>query len=87
MILTGCQSTEKRLSEAATRQGYVRAAVILPELPQPCRNEMDLVVPRENEKWRHVQIRWEVVRGNENEIKAACATFYDNLRTRLATVN
>jgi len=84
MISGGCASTNKRLQQAAIQQGQARAAVILPDLPQACRDAIGGVNPKEGEKWRGVQLRWRVVRENENEIKAACAAFYDDLKTRLA---
>ena len=84
VILNGCQTTEKRLHQAAIAQGQARAAVILPDLPQACRDAICSVQPKENEKWRGVQLRWSVVRSNENEIKAACAAFYDDIRARYA---
>ncbi|ASY62548.1 hypothetical protein SJ05684_c10910 [Sinorhizobium sojae CCBAU 05684] len=58
--------------------------MILPDLPQACRDATGVVNPKEGEKWRGVQLRWQVVRENENEIKTACAEFYDQLRQRLA---
>lgn len=83
-ISSGCQTTDKRLKQAAAAEGQARAAVILPSLPEPCRQAMGLVQPNEGEKWRAVQLRWEALRTNENAIKAACAGFYDDIRSRMA---
>lgn len=83
LITGGCTTTNKRLAAAATQQGQARAALILPDLPQACRDAIGIVLPHEGEKWRAVQLRWEVVRANENEIKMACVAFYDDLRARL----
>lgn len=85
--LSGCATTNQRLQQAATQQGQTRAAVILPDLPQACREAIGAVDPKEGEKWRGVQLRWRIVRENENEIKAACASFYDDLKRRLAQSN
>lgn len=82
--LNGCAGTAaRRIQEASTRQGQTNASVILPDLPQACRDAIGIVLPHEGEKWRAVQLRWEVVRANENEIKMACVAFYDDLRARL----
>ena len=81
--LSGCATTGKRLAAAAAAQGQARAAVILPDLPDTCRELMGLVEPREGEKWRAVQLRWEAVRINQNDRTAACTAFYDDLKTRL----
>lgn len=86
MISAGssCVTADRRLHAAAITQGQVKAALNLPDLPQACRDAIGIVIPKEREKWRGVQLRWEVVRENENEIKAACAAFYDELRAKYA---
>lgn len=84
VTLTGCKTTSQRLHDASVTQGQVRALVALPDLPAACREAMGIVQPKEGEKWRAVQLRWQVVRSHQNDRLAACSAFYDQLRDRLA---
>ena len=82
--LSGCKTTDRRLHDAAVTQGQVRAIIALPDLPDACREAMGIVQPKEGEKWRAVQLRWEIIRSHQNERLAACAAFYDDIRARYA---
>ncbi len=74
--LSGYATTDERLTAAAKTQGWAKAAVILPDLPETCRELMGPVEPREGEKWRSVQLGC-------NDRTAACAAFYGDLKIRL----
>lgn len=56
------------------------AGVALPDLPAECRERMGRVVPKEGEKWRWVQKRWEMVAEAADQRAARCAAFYDDTK-------
>lgn len=79
LICSGCATTERRLTVAAGTSGRIAAGVDLPDLPADCREPMGRVVPKEGEKWRWVQKRWEIVADAEDKRTARCAAFYDDV--------
>ena len=79
LICSGCATTERRLTAAASTSGRIAAGVDLPDLPAECRERMARVVPKEGEKWRWVQKRWEIVADNEDRRGERCAAFYDDV--------
>ncbi len=79
LICSGCATTERRLAVAAGTTGRIAAGVDLPDLPAECRERMARVVPKEGEKWRWVQKRWEIVADAEDKRVARCAAFYDDV--------
>jgi hypothetical protein len=56
----------------------------LPPLPEACRKDVGIVIPKKGEKWRAVQLRWEIVAENENDVKKMCADLYEGSAARLA---
>lgn len=82
MALTsaGCTTTEQRLTAAAGTSGTIAAGVNLPDLPAECREPMGRVVPKEGEKWRWVQKRWEMVADAADQRTARCAAFHDDMK-------
>lgn len=85
-ILSGCVTTEQRLVSASATAGAMAAGLNLPQQPDECRVPMDRVVPKEGEKARWVQKRWEIVADQADKRTAYCATFYDDVKTGFATV-
>lgn len=79
LTFAGCTTTEGRLVAASTASGTVAAGVSLPDFPADCREKMPRVVPKDGEKWRWVQKRWEIVADGEDARVARCATFYDQV--------
>ena len=79
LTCSGCATTERRLTVAAGTTGRIAAGVDLPDLPAECRAQMARVVPKEGEKWRWVQKRWEIVADAEDKRVARCAAFYDDV--------
>jgi hypothetical protein len=79
LICSGCATTERRLTVAAGTTGRIAAGIDLPDLPAECREPMGRVVPKEGEKWRWVQKRWETVADAEDKRVARCAAFYDDV--------
>lgn len=80
-ICSGCATTEQRLTAAAGTSGRIASGVDLPDQPAECREPMGRVVPKEGEKWRWVQKRWEIVADAEDQRRARCAAFYDDVQT------
>jgi hypothetical protein len=85
MISTGssCVTTDT-VGQAAVARAQVQANVYLTPQPEACRDEMPLVRPKQDEKWRSVQLRWEVVRKNENDTKKLCWELREADAKRLA---
>lgn len=79
LICAGCTTTEKRLTTAAAASGTIAAGVDLPDLPAECREKMPRVIPKDGEKWRWVQKRWEIVADGEDARVGRCAAFYDQV--------
>lgn len=84
-ILTGCQSTDaKRIEAAAQTKGQVAAKVSLPQLPDRCRQHMERVIPKIEEKPRWTQKRWEFSANNIDQQINDCSTFYDDVKDGLS---
>lgn len=79
-ILSGCAGTDARLHAAATAAGTVAAGVTLPDYPAECRGPMGRVVPKDGEKARWVQKRWEITADQEDKRIASCGAFYDDVK-------
>lgn len=79
-MCSGCATTERRLTVAAGTTGRIAAGVDLPDLPAECRAHMARVIPKEGEKWRWVQKRWEIAADAEDKRVAGCAAFYDDVK-------
>ncbi len=84
-ISSGCGSTEiARLHEASNAAGKARAAYTLPPWPAECAEPMARVIPKTGEKARWTQKRWEIIAEAADRRTEDCATFYLDLRSRLA---
>ncbi|OVE94437.1 hypothetical protein B7W85_12870 [Allorhizobium ampelinum] len=84
IALAGCQTTSQKIQAAAQQQGQSVAYLTLPDLPEACTIKMDRVVPKANEKWTYVHLRWQIVADNRDRQAAACAAWWAKYR---ATVN
>lgn len=84
-ICAGCTTTDRALLGAATAQGRAKAGVTLPDLPPECRAPMGRVAPKEGEKWRWVQKRWEFTADAQDKRTRDCAAFFDDMKAGLET--
>ncbi|WP_371833503.1 hypothetical protein [Ferirhizobium litorale] len=83
--MSGCSNTEaQRMHAAAETAGEARAAYALPPWPAECARPMERVTPKAGEKARWTQKRWEIVADATDQRIGDCATFYGDLRSRLA---
>ena len=72
------------MHKAAKDAGEARAAYTLPPWPAECAERMARVIPKAGEKARWTQKRWEIVADGTDQRIESCATFYRDLRSRLA---
>lgn len=71
------------MKAAAVAQGEARAQVVIPALPDRCRQHMGRIVPKLGEKTRWTQKRWEFAADAVDRQIDDCAAFHDDLKTNL----
>ncbi|AYD00040.1 hypothetical protein NCHU2750_06430 [Neorhizobium sp. NCHU2750] len=65
-------------------KAIAEAPTNLPDWPAQCSADMPVVVPKDGEKFRFIQDRWEIVRDNENKKNAWCSQFYADAKANAA---
>lgn len=83
-ILSGCETTEERLKQAAITKGQIAAGVDIGALPDRCRQHIKRVYPKAGEKARWTIKGWENSADEIDDQIDFCATFDDDRRARLA---
>lgn len=76
LILIGCNTTAKRLDDAAIVKAVAETPTILPDYPAYCSDLMPIVKPALQEPVWGSQARWEIVRKHENDRIEFCAKWY-----------
>lgn len=84
ILAGGCVTDQEKYSAAIATQAVAAAPTNLPEWPVQCDEPMPTVIPKDGEKFRFVQDRWEIVRDNENKTKAWCSRFYADAKLNAA---
>lgn len=82
MILSSCGAIEKRLGDAAEKQGQTQARVNLPDHPDDCRKKEPHAEIREGVEVRSVLARERAALNRQNERTDRCADFYDDVKRR-----
>ncbi|WP_319495995.1 hypothetical protein [uncultured Cohaesibacter sp.] len=81
--LTGCATDDRRLEDAAIKQGIAEARAILPKLPEQCRKEFAHAGLTVGGEIRSVLKRERRQLDLANATIRACAVQYDKLREEL----
>lgn len=84
ILAGGCVTDQEKYSAAIVRQAVAAAPTNLPDWPKQCSDDMPMVIPKDGEKFRFIQDRWEIVRDNENKTKAWCSQFYADAKAKTA---
>lgn len=82
MTLSSCGAIEKRLTDAAKKQGQTQAGINLPDQPDDCRKKEPHADIREGDEARSVLARERAALNRQNERTARCADFYDDVKRR-----
>jgi hypothetical protein len=83
LMTSGCATTEGRLITAATVKGRSEAKIIVPDLPAECQEHMKRVVPKQGDKARWLQARWEANADVIDRQVDDCAAFHVDFKHRL----
>lgn len=81
--ISGCATTEGRLTAAATLKGQSEAKVVVPDLPAECRQHLQRVTPQPGDKARWIQGRWEANADAVDRQIDDCAAFHDDYKRRM----
>lgn len=80
---TGCTTLERRLDQAAQKQGQAAAKVSLPEWPDDCRTLEPHAAVAEGAEIRSILVRERAQLDKANARVGRCADHYDGLRSSL----
>jgi hypothetical protein len=81
LLLTGCQTVEKRVTEAAKAEGQARASNPFPDPPPACIAKVGRVRIGD-EPWVVTFKRWEVVADLRDQQAADCQAWFDDMKAR-----
>ncbi|NTG07279.1 hypothetical protein [Rhizobium rhizogenes] len=81
LALSGCETTNARLSQAAITQGVAKASVPFPDLPAACIAKMGRVKAG-GEPWVITMKRWDVVAENRDRNADDCAAWGRDMKAR-----
>jgi cytochrome c5 len=82
-MISGCATTEGRVIRAAEVKGRSEAKTVVPDLPAECRQHMERVIPKEGDKARWIQARWETNADAVDRQIDDCAAFQDGYKRRV----
>ena len=80
VLLSSCQTTQNRLSNAVETNTLASTGVNLPNLPLSCIQHMEKAYPNKNEPWVVTQKRWEILAENKNDQISNCEKWYNSIR-------
>jgi hypothetical protein len=83
MTTSGCATTEQRLALAAAEKGRAEARATVPDLPAGCRRHMERVTPRQGDRARWIQAKWEANADAVDRQIDNCAAFHDDFKHRI----
>lgn len=81
LLLTGCATTEQRISAAAKTGGEARAVIPFPDPPASCVAKIGRVRIGD-EPWVVTFKRWEVVADIRDQQAADCAAWFADIKAR-----
>lgn len=82
MALTGCVSTQERLSRAETVKALAQEKPSLPDLPPSCTALTGRAYPKVSEAWVITQKRWEYIADYRDEQAKACGSAWNAYRAK-----
>lgn len=81
LLLTGCATTEQRVTAAAKTEGEARAVIPFPDPPASCVAKIGRVRIGD-EPWVVTFRRWEVVADIRDQQAADCAAWFADIKAR-----